>query len=219
MMEPPLAIGLPHHRVVVALDIERSTSRPDPVKAYLRNKIYELFDAALFSAGIQKRHRDRFIDRGDGILALIHPVDRAPKALMLNSVIPVFSQLLHDHNASLPLHNKQQQLRVRTVMHAGEVNYDVNGCFGETLDIAFRLLDAAEVKRTLRMTTDSLTVVVSEDIYMSVVRHGYNGIDQSAFYPLVSIQIAGRRHKGWIYIPGQTSQHDVTEIISYQRTA
>jgi hypothetical protein len=55
--EPVLAAGLPHYRAIVAIDIERSTSRPDPVKAELRNKTYELFDAALYSAGIHKRHR------------------------------------------------------------------------------------------------------------------------------------------------------------------
>ena len=41
------------------LPIERSTSRADPVKAELRNKTYELFDAALYPAGIHKRHRGR----------------------------------------------------------------------------------------------------------------------------------------------------------------
>ena len=78
-METLLVTDLPCCRAIVALDIERSTSRPDPVKAELRYKTYELFDAALRSAGIRKRHRDRFIDRGDGVLALIHPVDQAPR--------------------------------------------------------------------------------------------------------------------------------------------
>ena len=120
-MEPLLAGGLPHHRAIVALDIEHSTSRPDPVKAELRNKTYEMFDAALCSAGIHKRYRDRFIDRGDGLLALIHPVDQAPKVLLLNRAIPAFSQLLTDHNASLPRPSRtQRQLRVRVVVHAGK---------------------------------------------------------------------------------------------------
>ena len=173
------------------------------MKAELRNKTYELFDAALYSAGIRKRHRDRYIDRGDGLLALIHPVDRAPKALLLNRVIPALSNLLADHNASLPHPSRlQRQLRVRVVTHAGDVRYDANGCFGETLDVAFRLLDAAPVKRALRETANPLVLVISGDIYSSVVRHSYDGIDQRAFHPLVRIQIAGRRYPGWIHIPG-----------------
>ena len=162
LMEPLPVTGLPHYRAIVALDIERSTSRPDSVKADLRNKTYEFFDAALYSAGIRKRHRDRYIDRGDGLLALIHPVDQAPKALLLNRAIPALSSLLADYNSSLPRPSRlQRQLRIRVVTHAGDVRYDANGCFGEALDIAFRLLDAAPVKRALRETADPLILVIS----------------------------------------------------------
>jgi class 3 adenylate cyclase len=212
-MDPLLATGLPHYRVIVALDIECSTSRPDPVKAELRNKTYELFDAALCSAGIHGGHRDRFIDRGDGVLALIHPVDQAPKALLLNQAIPALNRLLTDYNASLPpLTRARRQLRVRVVIHAGEVHYDANGCFGEALDVAFRLLDAARVKRALREAANPLILVISGDIYSSVVRHGYDGIDQQTFHPLVRVQIAGKRHSGWIHIPEQTTQYLVTQM-------
>ena len=171
------------------------------MKAELRNKTYELFDAALYSAGIHKRHRDRYIDRGDGLLALIHPVNQAPKALLLNRVIPALSSLLTDYNARLPHPSRlQRQLRVRVVTHAGDVRYDANGCFGEALDVAFRLLDAAPVKKALQKTADPLILVISADIYSSVVRHGYDGVDQHAFHPLVRVQIAGKRYPGWIHI-------------------
>ena len=219
-MEPFLAAGLPHYRAIVALDIERSTSRPNPVKGELRNKTYELFEAALRTAGIGTRHRDRFIDRGDGILALIHPVDQAPKALLLNRAIPLLSRLLADYNDSLPRHSQpQRQLRIRVVVHAGEVHYDANGCFGEALDVAFRLLDAARVKRALRETADPLVLVISEDIHNSVVRHGYDGIDQQSFHPLVRVQVAGQRFPGWIHLPEQVTQDNVTEMAAYRRPA
>jgi class 3 adenylate cyclase len=202
--EPLPATGLPRYRAIVALDIERSTSRPDRVKAELRNKTYELFDAALCSAGIHKRYRDRYIDRGDGLLALIRPVEQAPKALLLNHAIPALNRFLTDYNASLPRSIRpQRQLRVRVVAHAGDVHYDANGCFGEALDVAFRLLDAIPVKKALLETADPLILVISEVIYNSVVRHGYDGIDQHAFHPLVRVQIAGKRYPGWIHIPGQ----------------
>lgn len=219
-MESSLVAGLPHHRVIVALDIECSTSRTDPIKAALRSKIYELFDAALQSAGICRRHRDRFVDRGDGLLALIHPVDQAPKALLLTHAIPALNRFLADYNDSLPrLSRPQRQLRVRSVVHAGEVHYDANGCFGEALDIAFRLLDAAQVKRALQLAADPLILVISRDIYMSVVRQGYDGIDQCRFNPLVRVQIAGHRYPGWVHIPGAATQHNLTQIASYRRPA
>jgi class 3 adenylate cyclase len=219
-MKPLLAVSLPRHRAILALDIERSTSRPDSVKAELRNKTYEMLDAALSSAGIHKRYRDRFIDRGDGVLALIRPVDQVPKALLLNHAIPAFNRLLTDHNANLPrLGRTQRELRVRVVVHAGEVRYDANGCFGEALDVAFRLLDAARVKRTLREMAGPLVLVVSGDIYSSVVRHGYDGLDQRAFHRLVRVQIAGHCHLGWIHLPEEAAQHQITEIAGYRRPA
>jgi hypothetical protein len=208
---PPSA-GLPHHRSIIAVDIERSTSRTDPVKAELRRTAYELFDAALRSAGIQVRHRDRFVDRGDGILALIHPVDQAPKALLLTRVIPALHRLIAERNDSLPRTSQpQRQLRLRVVVHAGEVHYDASGCFGEALDLAFRLLDAVQVKKALRAASGPLALVVSEDIHRSVIRHGYDGIDQRAFRPLARVQIAGHRHTGWIHIPGDATRPKVTE--------
>jgi hypothetical protein len=86
LKEPVLAVGLP-----VTERSSRSISNALPAaltgEAELRNKTYELFDAALYSAGIRKRHRDRYIDRGDSLLALIRGRP-APKALLLNRVIP-----------------------------------------------------------------------------------------------------------------------------------
>jgi hypothetical protein len=219
-MEPFLPAGLPHYRAILALDIESSTSRPNSVKAELRSKTYELFEVALRRSGISTSHRDKFIDRGDGILALIHPVDQVPKALLLNRAVPVLSRLLADYNASLPRFGyPERQLRIRVVVHAGEVHYDANGCFGEALDVAFRLLDAVRVKRALRETADPLILVVSGDIYNSVVRHGYDGIDQLAFRPMVRAHVAGRRFPGWIHLPEQATEYNVTQMASYRRPA
>ena len=103
-MGPLAAAGLPYYRAIVALDIECSTSRPNPIKGELRRMTYELFEAALRKAGIDSCHHDRFVDRGDGILALIHPVDQAPKALLLNRAVPMLGRLLSDYNALSLIH-------------------------------------------------------------------------------------------------------------------
>ena len=183
-----------HQRTIVALDIERSTSRPDDVKAELRQTMYALFDAALRAAGIQPRHRDRFGDRGDGFLALIHPVGDISKVL-LRRVIPAFGLLLAEHNVGRPL---QRQLRVRVVVHAGTVFYDANGCFGETLDAAFRLLDAPSVKGALQAASAPLVLVVSAGLD-GFVRTGESG----RAFPRVSVQVASNEYEGRVsLLPG-----------------
>jgi class 3 adenylate cyclase len=219
--EPPRAKSFPHHRTIFSVDIESSTTRTNPVKAELRKMLYELTDAALCSAGICERHRDRFFDRGDSVLALIHPVEEASKVPLLSRAIPTLNQLLTDYNANLPLLGRaERQLRIRAVVHAGEVHYDVNGCFGEALDVAFRLLDAAPVKKALRApASPPLVLVVSEDIYRSVVRQRYDGIDQDSFRPLVRVQIANDRYRGWIHSPEEATQGGMAEILEYRRPA
>jgi len=189
-------------RVIVALDIEGSTSRLDPVKAELRTMLYELFDAALRSAGVSARRRDQFTDRGDGLLALIDPADQT---LLFNLVIPVFSQLLAGYNASLPDPGGQdRQLRVRVVMHTGNVHDDDNGCFGEALDIAFRLLDAPRVKTALKAAQGPVLLVVSGDIHSLVAPYYRSATARTASRP-VTVQVAGREYQGWIHIPAEAA--------------
>jgi hypothetical protein len=210
------ALSLPRYRCIVALDIERSTSRPNPVRAELRSKMYELFEIALSMAGVHERYRDRFVDRGDGILALIHPVEQLPEDLLLNRAVPVLNQLLADYNASLPRPSRpHRQLQVRVAMHAGEIHYDANGCFGEALDVAFRMLDAPQVKKALRETAGPLVLVVSDDIYKTIIRHSYD-IDRSEFQPLVVVRLANKRYKGWVHVPGPepaTKSHEHQDLM------
>ena len=195
LRQPPiLRRPVAHQRTIVALDIERSTSRPDPVKAELRATMYDLFDAALRAAGLHRRHRDRFADRGDGFLALIHGVDRTPEVL-LRRVIPAFGVLLAEYNTVRP---PLRQLRVRVVVHAGLVHYDANGCFGEALDTAFRLLDATCVKKALRTAQAPLALVVSVGLGESVP-HGRAG-DAGR---LVSVEVGSHRHRGLIQTLGR----------------
>jgi class 3 adenylate cyclase len=189
-----LPLLVPHHRNIVTVDIEGSTARTNPAKGRLRQVMYDLFEEALLVCGILASHRDALIDRGDGVLALIYPVDQAPKTLLLDSLVPTLSRLLAEHNERAPL----QKLRLRTAVHAGEVHYDRQGCFGEALDITFRLLDAPEVKIRLSETNAPLVLVVSDDIYRSVIRHCYEGIDRDAFEQLVAVTVAGQQHRGWI---------------------
>lgn len=182
--------GQPCHRAIVAVDVADSTARTDTAKIRLRRTLYEAFENALHAAGIEDDLHDPLVDLGDGILAVIHPT--VPKTLLLNTFVPALGEQLTRH----------QDLRLRAVVHAGEVLYDRTGCFGHTLDLSFRLLDAPALKRLLARAAASLVLVVSEEIYRTVVRHGYQGIDNDAFIPLVQTHVAGRTHRGWVQVSG-----------------
>jgi hypothetical protein len=196
--------GFPVYRSILALDIESSTSPPrtNPVKAEMRRELYLALDNALLAAEIEASRCKPFIDRGDGVLVLIRPDDSIPKTRLLNPFIPALTQQLADHNASLSAGERtRQELRLRVVLHAGEVHHDDNGPFGESLDLAFRLLDAPRLKHILRDVATPLVAVVSGEIYWSIVRHNYDGIPEPTFQPLIRVYTAGRRCRGWVHVP------------------
>ena len=196
--------SIPVHRSILAVDIEKSTSpqRTNPVKEELRRQVYRLLDEALDLAGIDGRYLDPMEDRGDGVLALIHPADEVPKTLLLGTFVPELTGLLVEYNDGLtPLERKGGLgLRLRVAIHAGEVHFDRRGFFGEEVDVACRLLDARRFKRVLSESPEPLALIVSEDIYWSIVRHDYAGIRGAAFRPVVSMEVSGRRRHGYVQI-------------------
>jgi hypothetical protein len=196
----------PVHRSILAVDIESSTTRTDLIKFELRRQIYNLLDQAMAAAGVEKHYREPLVDRGDGILALIHPADEVPKSRLLNPFIPELTRLLAVYNAKLtPAEAVDWQLRLRTVIHAGEILCDDYGSFGTELDVAFRLLDAQAVKACLRHTLNPLVLVISEHIYESIVMHRYEGICPETYSRSVRVNVAGRRRYGWVHVPAAST--------------
>lgn len=200
-MRPRRAMSLPVYRSILAVDIEGSTKRTNPVKEELREKVYRLMLEALYVAGIASHHYDPLTDRGDGVLVLLRPADELPKPVLLSRLIPILASLLAAHNSHISPSDQPRMLRLRAVIHAGEVLYDENGPFGEDLDGAFRLLDAPRFKTQLKNATVPLALVASDYIYQKIIRHGYDGIAEWEFLPLVTVTVGCQRWRGWVQLP------------------
>jgi class 3 adenylate cyclase len=198
---------IPRHRAIVAVDIEGSTKHTNSVRALLRNVLFQLLDEAFTIGEIGRKHREPFVDRGDGALCLVRPFDQVPKTLLLATFVPALADLLEKHARNLP----DLAFRLRVAVHAGEVHRDSRGPYGEDVDIACRLVDAPELKRRLRETTGPLALAVSQEIHRAVVRHGYPGIDRAAFTQAVHIKLGEERLRGWLYTPeARAPQEDLT---------
>jgi hypothetical protein len=189
------------HRSILAVDIEDSTQRTNPVKGELRDEVYRLTAGALGLAGVDDHYCDPFVDRGDGVLVLLRPADDFPKPFLLSRLMPALASLLAARNSGVSPADRPLIMRLRAVIHAGEVHYDGRGPFGEDLDVAFRLLEAPRFKTHLKKAAGPLALVVSDFIYQSVIRHGYDGIDSEEFLPLVNVTVGSKRRKGWVYLP------------------
>jgi hypothetical protein len=188
----------PVHRLIFAVDIEGSTERTNPAKGELRRILYDLLDRALEAAGIGARHLEPFTDRGDSVLILIKPHDDVPKTLLLGRLVPILTALLAEHNAAAV--RSELRVRLRAVVHAGEIHEDDKGFYGDDLDAAFRLLEAAPLKKALREAAPApLILVVSEEIFHGIVEQGY--LDGASFKPLIRVRVGRRQRRGWAQIP------------------
>jgi hypothetical protein len=192
----------PVSRLIFAVDIEGSTERVNRDKGQLRQDLYELLDEALDAAGITPEHLEPFTDRGDSVLILIKPHDEVPKTLILDRLVPILAALLAGHNASAA--RPQLRMRLRAVMHAGEIHEDYNGFYGDDIDAACRLLEAWPLKKALKEAESApLILVVSEEIYNGIVQQGY--LDDSSYRLLVRVRVGSRLRRGWAHIPDPLS--------------
>ncbi|HWO67192.1 MAG TPA: hypothetical protein VNO31_44890 [Umezawaea sp.] len=189
----------PVYRIALGVDIEGSTTRSNTEQRKLRKVMYRALGQALAVHGVGDDEVDRSLDRGDGAIVLFRSTDRVPKTLLLESVVPELSRLLGKHNAEFP----DLAIRLRAVLHAGEVHFDELGQSGEMLDVACRLLDAPRLKLALRETTAPLVLVISDELYWSVVRHGYEGIAAPSFAPLVNVETGSVARRGWVHVPDE----------------
>jgi hypothetical protein len=187
----------PVYRSIIVLDLEESTMRTNPVKGELRHVMYDLLGRSLKAVAITGNRLESLTDRGDGILVLIKPHDEVPKTVLLDRLIPLLAALLVEYNAQAA--HPALRMRLRVVMHAGEVHIDRRGCYGEAIDVAIRLLDSPQVKKTLKQAAAPLVLVISNEIYSGIVCQGY--VDANAYHPLVRVGVGKRRHRGWVHIP------------------
>jgi hypothetical protein len=149
-------------------------------------------------SGITARHLEPHSDRGDGVLVLIRPHDDVPKTLVLGRLIPILTAFLIEHNASAT--RPELRLRLRAVMHAGEIHLDDRGFYGDDLDVAFRLLEAPRLKKALKEAVGSpLVLVVSEQIFHTIIRQGY--FEEDSYQPLGRVRVGNRHRRGWVHFP------------------
>jgi hypothetical protein len=205
----------PVYRSIIAVDLEGSTMRTNPVKGELRRVMYDLLGHSLEAVAITGNRLERLTDRGDGVLVLVRPHDEVPKTVLLDQLVPLLAALLAEYNAQAA--QSALRIRLRVVVHAGDVHVDGRGWYGEAIDVAIRLLDSPRVKKALKQTGAPLVLVISNEIYSGIVRHGY--VDANAYLPLVRVRVANRRHRGWVHIPAPAAGPVVVGPVPRSRPA
>lgn len=198
----------PISRTILVTDVERFSSRVDGDQAVVRRVLYETLRTMFAAASIDP---PEFIteDRGDGVFALVDA--SVPKPQLLRALITVTAAELREYNRRA---SEVAQVRLRMVVHAGEVALDAHGAVGTAVNDAFRICAADELREALAKSDEPSVLCVSDVIYQNVVRHQHPGLEPEHFHPLETTSKDGRR-TGWVYdryrkhqerVPGQAEE-------------
>jgi hypothetical protein len=155
------------HRTIFAVDIAGfgGMSRTRANYVALREGMYSSVEQAFLQSGIP--WADCYHESaGDSVLALAP--GNVGKAAFAEKLPLALVSALQAHNET---HPPEERIRMRLVLHAGEITRHERGVTGPAIIHAFRLLDAQPLKDALRESGGVLAIVVSEWFFDEVIRH------------------------------------------------
>jgi hypothetical protein len=183
------------HRTILIVDVEGfgDQRKLGPHQVAIRSGLYEALQRAFREAGIPWAgcHRE---DRGDGCLILVPP--DVPKVLFTDTLPAELAIALQEHNAG---HPTEQQIRLRMAVHAGEVRYDDYGVTSTSINLAFRLLDAHQLKAALATSPGVLALIASSWFFDEVIQHGT--VVDPATYRRILVTVKETTTVAWISTP------------------
>jgi tetratricopeptide (TPR) repeat protein len=183
-----------HHSIIV-VDVEgfgaRHRTRAD--QGAIRHGLYQALQSAFTRS--QVSWDDCYHeDRGDGVLILVPP--QVPKATLAAGVPGELAAAVDAHNE---VHDPNARMRLRLALHGGEVAHDAYGVTGTAVNLAFRLLEAGQLKQALAGSPGVLAVIASAWFYEEVVRH--TEACAPATWRRVLVTVKETREDGWISLP------------------
>ncbi|RSM57159.1 SARP family transcriptional regulator [Amycolatopsis sp. WAC 01376] len=185
------------HRTIIVVDVESfgDPGRTNRHQLAIRRAVYCALQAAFAAAEVSWAacHCE---DRGDGVFILA-PAE-TPKTPFVDVIPLALAQALARHNAG---HQGPDRVRLRMVLHAGEVTFDDYGVTSASINLAFRLLDAGVVKDALQRSPGVLALITSDWFFDEVVRH--SSVLDPAEFRLVRISVKETDALGWICLPDQ----------------
>jgi len=185
----------PISSLIVLVDIERLSERPDVVQAELRRSMNEMVRSALSDTGL--RWEDcHHKDRDDGMLLLLpqaSPVD------LLGGFVRELDGELRVHRRS---HTPLYAMRLRVAIHHGFVLRDPDGWVGSAIQTAAWLVGADAARRALQDLPDAhLVVVIGDELHEAVVMQGHPAIDDRAFREVL-LDATKPEIRAWIAVVG-----------------
>ena len=192
------------HRTIVVVDVEGfgDQRRILTHQLIVRDGLYGSLRESFRVAGVPWNacHCE---DRGDAVFILAPP--EIPKALFVEAVPHALVAAVRAHNAT---HCREQRIRLRMALHAGEVAYDEHGVTAAAVNLTFRLVDARPVKAALAESPGVLALITSAWFYDEVVRH-CPAAEPGTYRPS-RVVVKETSTVGWICLPDHRYPDDPT---------
>jgi hypothetical protein len=188
----------PERRVVVSVDMESYSKRSSPLQHRAQTAFRQIMEDAAAAAGLN-RVDWKIQQGGDGELGIL-PLGTSERAVL--RLVPALDELLREHNEGWA---PEARVRLRVAVHQGLVHLDgANGFPGDPVVDVSRLIDAPQLKETLRAYPGAnVALIVSESIFREVVRP-YRDLRPDQFAPVTAtIPEKNFSAPAWIYVPGE----------------
>jgi hypothetical protein len=196
--------SLAMHQTMVLVDVA-SFTHPDRTLAHqraVRDGLYMVLKEAFAEAGVDWAACYNE-DRGDGAMILV-PAD-VPALVLASQLLDRLVAALREHNA---IHVHEASIRLRLVLHSGQVQRDEAGVAGPALNFAFRLLDAPVAKKQLRESTGVLAVVASDEFYRDVISQAPSAAPE--LYGPIQVELAKFSGSARLRVMGRVRERDVS---------
>jgi hypothetical protein len=197
------------HRTILVVDVEgfAGRHRTNKHQRAIRDGLYRALRTAFDEAGIQWDESANE-DRGDGVLILAPP--EIPKAPFTDALPSALVRALNAHNKAQL--DKAARFRIRMVLHAGEIEIDSHGATSNSLNHAFRLLEAGPLKTALSRSAGVLALITSEWFFEEVTRHS-TATDPARFRQF-QIEVKETVAPAWICLPDDPRGPEILAAIS-----
>ena len=144
-------------------------------------------------------------DRGDGVLVVVPPT--ADTTVLLTSLVDRFRAAVREHNE---VSSEAAQMRLRVAVHIGFVRPDAEGVVGSAVNLAFRLLNAEQLRQVLQWSGADLALIASDRVYDDVIRHGLGLVNPSEYQRVIA-QVKETTTPAWIRVPGMPAPRTVVD--------
>jgi hypothetical protein len=189
-----LLADLPVSCAILAVDMEAygDRARLDPERAAMRRKLRRLLEEIVSEAGMRPLSIG---DQGDELLLVFSP--ETSDIRLINPVVTTLASRLAQYNPTVP---PRGSIRIRAVVDRCYLTHDGGDVLGQDLNTAHRLLNSRALHRSLAEAKGPVALIISDELYQRLVRHGYDGVDSAAFQR-VRINEKETRTHAWISLP------------------